>query len=319
MILRTRYLSLKILIFIFLIIFFMVTGYVYFLKMKKTPKGVLILHGRVEGREVSVASKIQARVMKLYKEESERVKKGELLAELFPEELEARYKGVKEELEASYHNKVMAESYLIKSRANLEQAERDLERYKKLFEEGVVSKRDLEIAELNYLSALADYKTNKKLVDYTYAKYKAVREKLKEVETIYKETKVYSPLDGVVISRPAEEGELINPGQTIYTLINLQKIYIKVYIPEVHLGKVKLGAPARIYVDAYKDRFFEGKVTRIYEQAEFTPKNVETREERVNLVFGAEISVENTEELLKPGMPADVVIKIDPEAEWIRP
>lgn len=311
--------SLKLLIFILLVIFLGLTAYTYFLKYKQTPKGVLILHGRIEGREVSVSSRIQARIIKLYKEESEKVKRGELLAELFPEEFEARYKAIKEELDASYQNKLMAESYLIKSKANLEQAKRDLERYKKLFEEGVFSKRELELAELNYLSALADYKTNQKFVGYAQAKYRSVKEKLREVETLYKETKIFSPLDGIVISRPAEEGELVNPGQTIYTLVNLQKVYVKVYLPEVHLGKIKLGAPARIYVDAYKDRFFEGKVTRIYEQAEFTPKNVETREERVNLVFGAEVSVDNTEELLKPGMPADVVIKIDPQAEWIRP
>ncbi len=311
--------GIKILIFLILIFFLGLATYIYFLKYRKIHKGVLIFHGRVEGREVSIASKIHGRVLKLYKEESEKVKKGELLAELFPEEFEAKYKSIKEEVEAAYQNKLMAESYLIKAKANLEQSERDLERYKKLFEEGVVSKRDLEMAELNYRSALADFKTNSKFVEYAKAKYKSAKERLKEVEVIYKETKIYSLLDGVILSKPVEEGEVVNSGQTLYTIVNLQKLYVKIYIPEPHLGKVKLGAPARIYVDAYKDKFFEGKVTRIYEQAEFTPKNVETREERVDLVFGAEVSVENLEELLKPGMPADVVIKIDPQAEWIRP
>jgi HlyD family secretion protein len=74
-----------------------------------------------------------------------------------------------------------------------------------------------------------------------------------------------------------------------------------------------------VYVDAYPNRYFNGTLTRVYEKAEFTPKNVETKEERVKLVFGAEVSVENPEGLLKPGMPADVVIKTDPKAEWVKP
>lgn len=94
---------------------------------------------------------------------------------------------------------------------------------------------------------------------------------------------------------------------------------MKVYVPEPDIGKIKIGLPARVYIDAYPDKYFNGKVTKIYEQAEFTPKNVETKEERVKLVFGVEVSVENPEGLLKPGMPADVVIKWKDNAPWIKP
>ncbi|AEH22542.1 secretion protein HlyD family protein [Thermodesulfobacterium geofontis OPF15] len=294
-------------------------GYFYFFKYKKLPKGVLILHGRIEGKEINISSKVQGRIIKLYKRESDRVKAGEILAELRPDEFLAQFKSAKEEVEATYQNKLLAESYLLKSRVKLEQAKRDLERFEKLYKEGVISKRDLELAELNYKSALAEFRVNERFIAQTEAKYKSALQKLKEVEVIYKETKIYAPTHGVILSRPAEEGEIVNPGQTIYTMVDLQKLYVKVYIPEPDLGKIKLGQIARIYVDAYKDRYFNGTITRIYEQAEFTPKNVETKEERVKLVFGAEVFVDNKEELLKPGMPADVVIKIDPKAEWIRP
>lgn len=304
---------------IFIVLVFMITGYFYFIKFKKVPQGVLILHGRIEGREISLASKIQGRIIKLYKRESDKVKAGEILAELRPDEFLAQFKSAKEEVEAAYQNKMLAESYLLKSKVKLEQAQRDLERYEKLYKEGVISKREWELAELNYKSALAEFKVNERFISQAEAKYLSALQKLKEVEVIYKETKIYAPSDGVILSRPAEEGEVVNPGQPIYVMVDLQKLYVKVYIPEPELGKVKLGIPARVYVDAYKDRYFNGTLTRVYEQAEFTPKNVETKEERVKLVFGAEISVDNREELLKPGMPADVVIKIDPKAEWIRP
>ena len=294
-------------------------GYFYFLKYRKVPQGILILHGRIEGKEINLSSKVQGRITKLYKRESDRVRAGELLAELRPDEFLAQFKSAKEEVEAAHQTKLLAESYLLKSRVKLEQAKRDLERFEKLYKEGVISKRDLELAELSYESALAEFGVNERFISQAEAKYKSALQRLKEVEVIYKETKIYAPSNGVILSRPAEEGEVINPGQTIYTMVDLQKLYVKVYIPEPDLGKIKLGQPARIYVDAYKERYFNGTITRIYEQAEFTPKNVETKEERVKLVFGAEVFVDNKEELLKPGMPGDVVIKIDPKAEWIKP
>ena len=312
-------LSIKKFFTIIVLILLLVAGYFHFLKYKKTPEGILILHGRIEGKEINVSSKIQGRIIKLYKRESDKVKKGEIIAELRPDEYLAQLKSAKEQVEAAYQNKLLGESYLLKSRVKLEQAKRDLKRFEKLYKKGLISKRDLELAELNYKSALAELRVNERYISYAEARYKSALQKLKEIEVIYKETKIYAPSDGVILSRPVEEGEVVNPGQTIYTMVNLQKLYVKVYIPEPDLGKVKLGQPARVYVDAYKNRYFNGTLTRIYEEAEFTPKDVQTKEERVKLVFGAEVSVDNKEELLKPGMPADVVIKIDPKAEWIRP
>ena len=291
----------------------------YFFKKQESAKGLLILHGRVEGKEMNIGSKVQGRIIRLYKRESDPVKKGELLAELRQDEYLAMLSSAQKEVQAAEETVLMAQSYLLKSQAKLEQAKRDLERYRALFQEGLVSKRDLEIAELNYTSALSELKVNEKYVAQAKAKQSSALQRLKEVEVSYRETKIYAPADGVILSRVAEEGEVVNPGQVIYTMVDLNKLYIKVYIPEPELGKVKLGQQARIYVDAYLDRYFNGTLTRVYEQAEFTPKNVETKDERVKLVFGAEVSVENPEGLLKPGMPADVVLKIDPKAEWIKP
>jgi len=291
----------------------------YFFKKQEKPRGLLILHGRVEGKEINIGSKVQGRIIRLYKRESDPVKKGELLAELRPDEYLAMLYSAQKEVQAAEETVLMAQSYLLKSQANVEQAKKDLERYRALFQEGLVSKRDLEIAELNYISALAELKVNERYAAQAKAKQSSALQRLKEVEVYFRETKIYATADGVILSKVAEEGEVVNPGQVIYNMVDLNKLYIKVYIPEPELGKVKLGQQARVYVDAYPDRYFNGTLTRVYEQAEFTPKNVETKDERVKLVFGAEVSVENPEGLLKPGMPADVVLKIDPKAEWIKP
>lgn len=102
-------------------------------------------------------------------------------------------------------------------------------------------------------------------------------------------------------------------------MVDLNKLYLKVYINEPDIGKIRLGQEARIYVDAFPDRAFPAHVSRVAQRAEFTPKYVETREERVKLVFAVELLAENPEGYLKPGMPGDGVIRVQEEVAWQRP
>lgn len=128
---------------------------------------------------------------------------------------------------------------------------------------------------------------------------------------------VTSPLAGVVLTRNVELGERVNAGTPLFTLVDLNRLYLKIYVPENDIGKIALGQAARVYVDAYPGRAFPAKVSKVASQAEFTPKNVETREERVKLVFAVELSIqENPGGVLKPGMPADGVVRIAPDAPW---
>ncbi len=115
-----------------------------------------------------------------------------------------------------------------------------------------------------------------------------------------------SPLAGVVLTRSVELGEQVAPGSPLFSLVDLDRLYLKVYVPEPQIGRVALGQRAQVRVDSYPDRAFAATVTRIATAAEFTPKNVETKEERVKLVFAVELSLtENPGGVLKPGMPAD--------------
>lgn len=172
---------------------------------------------------------------------------------------------------------------------------------------------------MQYESAQAEVEAAVKAITQAESSYRAAEQRIKEAQADLNETKIYSPAGGVILSRPVEVGEVVNPGTVLYVMVDLNKLYVKVYIPEPEIGKLKIGLPARVYIDAYPDKYFNGKITKIYEQAEFTPKNVETKEERVKLVFGVEVSVENPEGLLKPSMPADVVIKWKDDAPWIKP
>jgi HlyD family secretion protein len=125
-----------------------------------------------------------------------------------------------------------------------------------------------------------------------------------------RETVITSPISGVVLRKNLEVGETANPGVSILTLVDPRDLWLRAYVPETEIGRIKLGQPARIKVDAFKDRAFAGKITEIASEAEFTPKNVQTQKERVNLVFRIKIGVENSEGILKPGMPADAEIAL---------
>ena len=118
-----------------------------------------------------------------------------------------------------------------------------------------------------------------------------------------------SPLTGVVLTRSVELGEHVASGSPLFSLVDLNRLYLKVYVPEPLIGRVALGQRAEVRVDAFPDKAFAATVTKVATSAEFTPKNVETKEERVKLVFAVELSLtENPGGVLKPGMPADGVI-----------
>ncbi|MFN2221230.1 MAG: efflux RND transporter periplasmic adaptor subunit [Chloroflexota bacterium] len=119
-------------------------------------------------------------------------------------------------------------------------------------------------------------------------------------------TMLRAPSGGVILERLAHEGELAVPGAPLFTLADLDQVTLTVYVPEADLGRVALGQAVDVTVDAY-DQVFPGQVTHIASQAEFTPKNVQTQEERVHMVFAVKIRLDNPDQLLKPGMPADAV------------
>jgi membrane fusion protein YbhG len=134
---------------------------------------------------------------------------------------------------------------------------------------------------------------------------------LEEARARLADARIESPLDGVVLRKNLEPGATATPGTPVLTLVDPQTLWVRVYVPEVDLGRVKLGQTARVTVDAFPGQPFPARVTEIASEAEFTPRNVQTQKERVNLVFRVKVSVSNPDGRLKPGMPADAVIVTD--------
>jgi HlyD family secretion protein len=131
---------------------------------------------------------------------------------------------------------------------------------------------------------------------------------LKALDAQLERMTLTAPVGGIVVERLAHAGELASPGVSLLTLANLDEVTLTVYVPETDLGQVSLGQTVEVTVDAYGN-VFTGQVTYIASQAEFTPKNVQTQEERVHMVFAVKVQLDNADHRLKPGMPADATFQ----------
>jgi len=128
-------------------------------------------------------------------------------------------------------------------------------------------------------------------------------------------TRIVAPADGVVTIKYREMGEYVNPGTPIVRIANLDRVWLRVYAPLPTLGRMKTGQSAEVTTDTYAGKTYAGRVASVSEEPEFTPKNVQTSEERVKLVYAVRIDIENHAHELKPGMPADAVIRAGTESQ----
>src|SRR5262249_47724975 len=125
------------------------------------------------------------------------------------------------------------------------------------------------------------------------------------------DTRIEAPMDGIVLRKNLEVGATTAAGSAIVTLVDPSDLWLRAYIAETDVGRVKIGQTARVTVDAFPGQSFQGRVTGVATAAEFTPRNVQTQKERVNLVFRVRVAIANPDGRLKPGMPADAVIATD--------
>jgi len=295
-------------------------------------EGVLRVSGNVEVTETNTGFKMPGRVLELLAEEGDRVRKGERLASLEGLELESEVEKVKAavfEAEAKLRDLrtgsrpqelKAAEADVRAAEADLAKAKKDFERADILFANGAISasqydsfKQALDTASARHRAAVE----KRSLVREGSRKedIKAAEHRVKQAEAALasaterlKDTVLNAPTSGVVLRKNSELGETVGAGMPVYTIGDLENPWIKVYVKEDKLGIVKLGQRAQVTTDSYPGKVYEGTVTYISSDAEFTPKNVQTEEERVKLVFKVKVSVRNLNDELKPGMPADVRI-----------
>jgi len=252
--------------------------------------------GTIEATEVEISSKVSGRIEEIHAEEGGRVKKDEVLVRLAFDELSAKGKELNAGIKAT-------KEQLAQAQENLNNAKVELKRARDLYAQGAYPKQQLDAQETRVAVLEAQARASQKMVDQASSG-------LGSLDTQIANYTLYSPLDGIVLSKNGEVGETALPGMSLLTLGDLSRVWMKVYVTEPDLGRVKLGQKARVTTDAFPDRPHWGQVSWISEQAEFTPKNVQTKDERARLVYAVKIRLDNPEGTLKPGMMADAEILI---------
>lgn len=263
-------------------------------KLAPDPPGQVTATGTIEVTEIDISPRISGQILRLAKRLGEKADSGQLLAAIDVREMTIRL----DEIESGYE---LIDAQIAQARVQLANLNKNLERTKKALQAGAATQ-----SQYDDMLAQRDY-TSRQIKTLNTQKLNLSAQK----ETLLTQisfSQIHAPQSGWITSRNQEPGELAMPGVPIYTLSILEQAYINVYIKETRIGEIDLGDSAYVIIDTYPEREFKGFIDFISPEAEFTPKNIQTKEERVKLVFEIRINLPNPEYKLKPGLPADVII-----------
>lgn len=246
------------------------------LKQKEHNKRIKV-SGNIEATDVRLSFRVSGKIKELLGDEGKVIKTGDVLARLDTDELT--------------QIKNQAQGFLKAAEYQYSLDKVDYERAENLFKEGAISAQKKDLA--------------KTKADADKANVEALKASLDLATTRLGFADLTSPIDGFVLVKSAEAGEVVQVGSSVFTVANLQNIWLTAYINETDLGRVKLNQPAEVRTDTYPGKVYKGRISFIAQESEFTPKQIQTTEERVKLVYRIKIQVDNTNLELKPGMPAD--------------
>ena len=300
-----------------------------FLYWRATAQNVapdtLLVSGNIEAHESLLSFKdVTSRIIELPFDEGKWVQQGTLIARLddsnYQQQVaidEAAVQVQEQQLASDTANLAAAEHTVANDRADLEQKATDYHRFEELFKSDATSAQSRDLAETAMKQSRAALARDQSLVDVARqniataaANIKNAVETLRLAKITLGYTTLRAPFSGVILVRQTELGEVMQPGTPVVTLADLDHIWLRAYVSETDLGKVRWNQPVTVTTDTYPGKKYLGRISFISSSAEFTPKSVETHEERVTLVYRIKIDVDNPNHELKPGMPADGLIQL---------
>lgn len=294
---------------------------------RSAAPAVLVLSGNIEAHESVLSFKaVQSRIVELPFDEGQWVKKGTLIARVDDADYrqqvaiaQANVAAQERAVAAADSNLQASQRVLIADEAEVRYKTLNDSRLQKLSANGYVSLDSRDLADAALRESLAALQRDRALekaaegnLQLAMANVHDVQESLKLAQITESYTTLVAPIDGVILVRQAELGEVIVPGTPVVTIADLDHVWLRAYINEPDVGRVRFGQPAEVTTDNYPGRHYPARVSFISEQAEFTPKSVETHAERVTLVYRTRIDVANLSHELVPGMPADVTLRFSP-------
>lgn len=250
--------------------------------------------GTVEATQVVLSAEVNGRVLEVAANEGDWVEEGDLLVRIDHETLDAQ-------LEQAEAARITASGQYGAVNAGIKNAEVNVKRSGNLLDAGSIS-------EQNFDSVSTQKDVLRAQRRGAFGQIRQAEAGAKYLRTLIAKATLTAPIPGVVLVRSVEPGELAIPGSALLTLADLKNPWVRIYVPETQLGRIRLGQAVNIFSDSFPGKPYAGKIVHIAGEAEFTPKNVQTAEERVRLVFAVKVLCDNASGELKIGMPVDAAL-----------
>jgi HlyD family secretion protein len=261
--------------------------------------------GTLEALEIELSALLAGRVISVGPHEGDMVKDGDTVVTLDTEALELQRTQLEKGFQELELGIKQAEQGVEQARIARDTLEKNYKRIQNLREKNVATQSQYDEIKAQYEAAQARLRGAELAAQSLVAKRETLEAQLNVLNRQIKEGVIKSPISGEVLERFVEPGEVVRPGQSILTVADLSLIKLKIYLSEPDMGKIRIRDKMKLKVDAFPGRNFEGTVVWISPRAEFTPKNVETRDARAELVYAVKLEIENPDRDLKIGMPAD--------------
>ena len=264
------------------------------LRGQTLPDGIARTNGRIEATQVDVAAKYPGRLADITAEEGAPVTEGQVLGRISSPETEARLRGAQSEVERAQHAKTNAEALIAERTAILNAAKSDFDRGKELVTTKIITQQTFDQRQRNYESAQASVMGATAQRDQADAAIRSSEAEVERIQSVLHDMILVSPRTGRVQYQLARNGEVVSTGSRIFTILDLHDVYMTVFFPAAVAGRLELNGEARMVLDPIPQYVVPARVTFVATDAQFTPKTVETADEREKLMFRVKLNIDPT-------------------------
>ena len=285
------------------------------------PPGFAMGNGRLEADEVDIDTKFAGRILQLNADEGDLVKPGQVVAVMDTRDLQAQLKQYQEMVLEAQHTLDEARANYAQQQAVVKFAQQEVDRTSFLVPRGYATQETLDQRKQQLDSATATLNADAAHVDGATRAVNAATHQVELYEVNIADNSLVAPKEGPIEYRVANVGEVLPAGGKVFTMLDASYVYMDIYLPTAEAGRVRIGSDARIVLDAYPDHVIPAKVVFVASQAQFTPKTVETSDERAKLMFRIRVRIdpqrlEGRAAMVRSGLPGVAYVHTDPSAAW---
>jgi len=285
------------------------------------PQNIASGNGRLEATEVDITTKFPGRLDEVNVKEGDNVEAGEVLARMDVRELEAELRQAQAQVTQARKQRNAAEAVITQRHSEMALAEKNLTRSRELYEDKNISIEQLQRSETALQTARAALAAAEAQLSLADAAIEAAAAQVETVRTRIDDSSLKTPIAGRVLYRLAQPGEVLPAGGKAFTVLDLTDAYMTIFLPTIQAGRLRIGDEARIVLDAIPEYVIPAKISFVSPEAQFTPKEVETRTEREKLMFRVKVKVDPAllaehADIMKTGVPGTAYVRLGANVQW---